>query len=185
MSLFFAGSMYLVIWWIVLFAILPIGVRTSEEEGEKVVPGAAESAPHATNLLPKMVATTVVFEHRVRRALHGHRAPRDRARRHPVPPTLRARAVAGESAGRQTKKARPDRPCFSNVTPCLPCLGEARPSISNVEDAGKRAAAPMLQHDQRAWSYFLPRLGPGPISTLEPEIVYRSRTLRRCGMHPR
>ena len=29
----------------------------------------------------------------------------------------------------------------------------------------------MLLHDQRAWSYFLPRLGPGPISTLEPEIV--------------
>ena len=60
MSLFFAGSMYLVIWWIVLFAMLPIGVRTSEEEGEKVVPGAAESAPHVPNLLPKMVATTVV-----------------------------------------------------------------------------------------------------------------------------
>jgi hypothetical protein len=29
----------------------------------------------------------------------------------------------------------------------------------------------MLLHDQRAWSYFLPRLGPGPISTLEPEIA--------------
>ena len=60
MSLFFAVSMYLVIWWIVLFAILPIGVRTSEEEGEKVVPGAVESTPHVPNLLPKMVATTVV-----------------------------------------------------------------------------------------------------------------------------
>ena len=60
MSLFFAASMYLVIWWIVLFAMLPIGVRTSEEEGEKVVPGAVESAPHVPNLLPKMVATTVV-----------------------------------------------------------------------------------------------------------------------------
>ncbi|MGC1711020.1 MAG: DUF1467 family protein [Methyloceanibacter sp.] len=60
MSLFFAVSMYLVIWWIVLFAMLPIGVRTSEEEGEKVVPGAVESAPHVPNLLPKMVATTVV-----------------------------------------------------------------------------------------------------------------------------
>jgi predicted secreted protein len=59
-SLFFAVSMYLVIWWIVLFAMLPIGVRTSEEEGEKVVPGAVESAPHVPNLLPKMVATTVV-----------------------------------------------------------------------------------------------------------------------------
>ena len=60
MSLFFAASMYLVIWWIVLFAMLPIGVRTSEEEGEEAVPGAAESAPHMPNLLAKMVATTVV-----------------------------------------------------------------------------------------------------------------------------
>jgi len=60
MTLAFAAAIYLVIWWIVLFAMLPIGVRTSEEEGEKTVAGAAESAPHAPNLLPKMVATTVV-----------------------------------------------------------------------------------------------------------------------------
>jgi predicted secreted protein len=60
MTIAFAASMYLVIWWIVLFAMLPIGVRTSEEEGEEKVPGAAESAPHLPNLLPKMVATTVV-----------------------------------------------------------------------------------------------------------------------------
>jgi predicted secreted protein len=56
----FAASMYLVIWWIVLFAMLPIGVRTSEEEGETTVPGTPESAPHMPNLLPKMAATTVV-----------------------------------------------------------------------------------------------------------------------------
>jgi predicted secreted protein len=60
MTIAFAASMYLVIWWIVLFAMLPIGVRTSEEEGETTVPGAAESAPHTPNLLAKMVATTVV-----------------------------------------------------------------------------------------------------------------------------
>jgi predicted secreted protein len=35
-------------------------VRTSEEAGEKASPGTAESAPHLPNLLPKMVATTVV-----------------------------------------------------------------------------------------------------------------------------
>ncbi len=53
-------AVYFVIWWIVLFAMLPIGVRTSEEAGEKASPGTAESAPHLPNLLPKMVATTVV-----------------------------------------------------------------------------------------------------------------------------
>ena len=45
MSLSFALAIYAIIWWIVLFAILPIGVRTQEEEGD-VSPGSAESAPH-------------------------------------------------------------------------------------------------------------------------------------------
>ena len=53
-------ALYLTIWWTVLFAVLPIGVRTSEEEGEQAVPGAAESAPHTPHLLPKMIATTVL-----------------------------------------------------------------------------------------------------------------------------
>jgi predicted secreted protein len=56
----FAIALYFIIWWIVLFAMLPIGVRTSEEAGEKTSPGNAESAPHLPNLLPKMLATTVV-----------------------------------------------------------------------------------------------------------------------------
>ncbi len=60
MTFAFAVSMYLVIWWVVLFAMLPIGVRTPEEEGESAVPGTPESAPHTPHLLPKMVATTIV-----------------------------------------------------------------------------------------------------------------------------
>lgn len=60
MTLSFALAIYAIIWWIVLFAMLPIGVRTSEEAGEKASPGTAESAPVMPNLLPKMVATTVV-----------------------------------------------------------------------------------------------------------------------------
>ena len=59
MSLSFALAIYAIIWWIVLFAILPIGIRTQEEEGD-VSPGSAESAPHAPRLLAKMLATTVV-----------------------------------------------------------------------------------------------------------------------------
>jgi predicted secreted protein len=60
MTIAFALAIYFIIWWIVLFAMLPIGVRTSEEAGEKTTPGQAESAPHMPRLLPKMVATTVV-----------------------------------------------------------------------------------------------------------------------------
>ena len=59
MTLSFAIAIYAIIWWIVLFAMLPIGVRTQAEEGE-VSPGTPESAPHLPRLLPKMLATTVV-----------------------------------------------------------------------------------------------------------------------------
>jgi len=59
MTLTFAVALYILIWWIVLFAMLPIGVRTQAEMGE-VAPGTAESAPHTPKLLPKMLATTVV-----------------------------------------------------------------------------------------------------------------------------
>jgi len=60
MSVAFALALYFIIWWIVLFAMLPIGVRTSEEVGEKASPGFAESAPHRPRLLPKMIATTLI-----------------------------------------------------------------------------------------------------------------------------
>ena len=60
MTLAFGLAIYFVIWWIVLFAMLPIGVRTSEEAGEKTPAGTAESAPHLPKLLPKMLATTVI-----------------------------------------------------------------------------------------------------------------------------
>jgi predicted secreted protein len=59
MTLSFAIAIYVVIWWVVLFAMLPIGVRTQAEEGE-VSPGTPESAPHQPRLLLKMLATTVV-----------------------------------------------------------------------------------------------------------------------------
>ena len=60
MSLTFGIAIYFVIWWVLLFAILPFGVRTSEESGEASNPGFAESAPHRPKLLPKIIATTVV-----------------------------------------------------------------------------------------------------------------------------
>lgn len=59
MSLPFALAIYAICWWLVLFAILPVGVRTQHEEGE-VIPGTAESAPVAPRLLIKMIATTII-----------------------------------------------------------------------------------------------------------------------------
>ena len=59
MSLSFAIAIYVVIWWTVLFAILPIGVRTQGEDGA-VVPGTPESAPTRPRLVRVALLTTLV-----------------------------------------------------------------------------------------------------------------------------
>lgn len=59
MSLAFAIAIYIICWWIVLFAILPIGLKTQEEAG-RIEPGTPESAPARPNLLWKLIATTIV-----------------------------------------------------------------------------------------------------------------------------
>jgi predicted secreted protein len=55
----FAISIYFIIWWLLLFCILPIGVRSQSDEG-KVIPGTAESAPVKMHFLLKLLATTVL-----------------------------------------------------------------------------------------------------------------------------
>ena len=59
MSLTSAFAIYFVLWWIVLFAVLPWGVKTQDEHGD-VVPGSASSAPQHPFLGRKLIATTVV-----------------------------------------------------------------------------------------------------------------------------
>jgi predicted secreted protein len=59
MSITLAIALYVVIWWTVLFAVLPIGVRTQGEDGV-VVPGTPESAPTAPRLLRVVVWTTLI-----------------------------------------------------------------------------------------------------------------------------
>ena len=59
MSAVTLGAIFFVVWWVVLFAVLPWGVRTQAEEGE-VVLGTAHSAPARPLLLRKALATTVV-----------------------------------------------------------------------------------------------------------------------------
>ncbi|MEZ5888801.1 MAG: DUF1467 family protein [Xanthobacteraceae bacterium] len=58
------AGIYFVLWWIVLFAVLPIGARSQEEAGE-IVPGSDPGAPEAPRLIKKAIwttiATTVIF----------------------------------------------------------------------------------------------------------------------------
>ena len=52
-------ALYFVIWWLTLFAILPIGVRSQEEAGE-VVPGSEIGAPAKPQMGYKVLLTTLV-----------------------------------------------------------------------------------------------------------------------------
>jgi predicted secreted protein len=50
---------FVVLWWLVLFAVLPWGVRSQLESGE-VVPGSDPGAPALPKLRSKLIWTTVV-----------------------------------------------------------------------------------------------------------------------------
>jgi predicted secreted protein len=55
-----AIAIYFVIWWTVLFAVLPFGVRNAHEAGEDVASGHDAGAPTATGLAWKAGVTTIV-----------------------------------------------------------------------------------------------------------------------------
>ncbi len=59
MSIVTLIAVYFVVWWTVLFAVLPWGIRTQEEEGS-VVAGSERSSPVRPMLVKKAVATSIV-----------------------------------------------------------------------------------------------------------------------------
>jgi len=52
-------AIYIIIWWIMLFTILPIGVR-SQQESKAVVPGSDPGAPAKPWLARKLLINTVI-----------------------------------------------------------------------------------------------------------------------------
>jgi predicted secreted protein len=59
MSLATAFAIYFIIWWVVLFAVLPWGVRSQHEDGA-IIPGSDPGAPAIPRLRRKLVWTTIV-----------------------------------------------------------------------------------------------------------------------------
>jgi predicted secreted protein len=59
MSIATGLAIYFIIWWMVLFAVLPFGVRSQQESGD-VAPGSDPGAPALPQLARKLVWTTVV-----------------------------------------------------------------------------------------------------------------------------
>ena len=59
MSITTAVAIYFLIWWIVLFTVLPFGVRNQEEGGD-VVRGTDPGAPVIPQLRMKLLWTTLI-----------------------------------------------------------------------------------------------------------------------------
>jgi predicted secreted protein len=49
---------FVIIWWLVLFMVLPFGVRTAEESNQELEPGQAPSAPMKPRMGIKFAFTT-------------------------------------------------------------------------------------------------------------------------------
>jgi predicted secreted protein len=60
MSLATAFAIYFIIWWVVLFAVLPWGVRSQHEGNGAIAPGTDSGAPTIPRLTRKLVWTTIV-----------------------------------------------------------------------------------------------------------------------------
>jgi predicted secreted protein len=52
-------AVFLVMWWTILFAVLPLGVKSQAESGE-VVEGTDPGAPVRPMMLKKIVITTIL-----------------------------------------------------------------------------------------------------------------------------
>jgi predicted secreted protein len=53
------AAVYLVVWWLCLFVVLPFRVRNQIDEGEWVE-GSERGAPSLARLWPKLLATTLL-----------------------------------------------------------------------------------------------------------------------------
>ena len=60
MSLASAMAIYFIIWWLVLFLVLPFGIRNAHESGEAVEEGNEPGAPVKPRLIQKAVITTIL-----------------------------------------------------------------------------------------------------------------------------
>ena len=59
MTLPTAIAIYFIIWWVVLFAVLPWGIRSQHESGS-IAPGSDPGAPAVPGLKRKLIWTTIV-----------------------------------------------------------------------------------------------------------------------------
>lgn len=56
MNPFLGVAVYVILWWLAFFTMLPIGAKSAHEAGEQYVPGAEHGAPKIHNLRFKALA---------------------------------------------------------------------------------------------------------------------------------
>lgn len=59
MAISSAIAIYFVLWWVVLFAVLPFGIRSQLENGEEIA-GTDPGAPSAPRMARKLIWKTIV-----------------------------------------------------------------------------------------------------------------------------
>ncbi len=59
MTLFTGIAVYIIIWWVLLFVVLPLGVRSQHEDGDWQA-GTDPGAPLVTNLRKKLLITSLL-----------------------------------------------------------------------------------------------------------------------------
>ncbi len=60
MDLVWVVSLYFILWWLVLFAVLPLGVKSHTEAGSAAAPGHDPGAPVNPNIKKKFLTTSWV-----------------------------------------------------------------------------------------------------------------------------
>ena len=106
MSVTFAIAIYVVIWWTVLFAVLPIGVRTQGEDGASC-PARRRARRRAPRLLRVVLLTTLVSALVFARAVG-----RDRATASSISDAAGCgRELSQQCAEPQKRKEQGHRPC--------------------------------------------------------------------------
>ncbi|MBC7770783.1 MAG: DUF1467 family protein [Phycisphaerales bacterium] len=55
MSPFLGAAIYVILWWLAFFTVLPIGAQSHHEAGEESVPGSERGAPKAHGLRTKAI----------------------------------------------------------------------------------------------------------------------------------
>ena len=122
------AALYFILWWLVLFATLPFGLKTQDED-EDVTLGTVSSAPKGPHMLRAFVRTTIISAlilgafYALTKGLasasttyRGYVPDSEVTQRHPL-----------SSACRQvsdcTKKMQGTRPCNLNASDLFPVSG--------------------------------------------------------------